>query len=162
MNNNCINYIGVNKNLPTNIKYFKEELFDIVCENDKNSKEISSIISTSINCRINSIKVVNTSKRTSNEGQRLSGKKLLVELTFSYQIKYTTNTQEKYIYLLKGNFMKIMYVVVPNLVEDIPVEDLIRRKKIDIQPVVEDLYSRPVDKNKIYIRILFLLNINFK
>lgn len=159
---NCIDYVGVCSDLPTDIKYFKEELIDIVVHKNDDGKDIHNIISVSVDCDINSMKIVNTKSSTSNEGQRLSGKKLLIDVSLNYRIKYTANTKEKYIYILKGSTTKIMYIVVPKGKGDVKIDDLIRRKKITVEPIVEDIYvcSRGIDQ--VYLRTLLLLNANVK
>ncbi|MGL4910910.1 MAG: hypothetical protein ACRC3Y_00630, partial [Romboutsia sp.] len=107
-------------------------------------------------------KLLNTQVRTSNEGKKLSGKKLLVELNISYNIKYTSNSLEKYLYVLKSNITKIMYIVVPKEIDEVNIEDFIRRKKIQVQSFVEDLYAERRTENSVYIRTLLLLNANIK
>ncbi|MGL4912857.1 MAG: hypothetical protein ACRC3Y_10570 [Romboutsia sp.] len=160
--NNYINYIGLNDNLPINIKYFKEELFDVMCVKKPNAKTICDIVSVSIDCSINSIKLLNTATRTSNEGNKLSGKKLLIELDFSYSIKYTTDSVEKYLYILNSNTTKIIYIVVPTEIDNVPIEDLVRKKKINVQTYIEDLYADIRSPDEVYIRTLLLTNVNIK
>lgn len=125
-------------------------------------KPVVSIISVSADCQINSMKLLNTSVRTSNEGQRLSGKKLLVELNILYRIKYISDPKEKYLYILKENFTKIMYIVLPSSINGFKIEDLVRQNKIKVTPYIEDLYVDQRNNNYIYIRNLILLNAMYK
>lgn len=159
---NCVDYVGVSPDLPIDIKYFKEELFDSTIHTNPNGKEINKIISVSVNCNTNSIKLVNTKSSTSNEGQTLTGKKLLIELTLNYRIKYTTNTLEKYIYVLKSSMTKIMYIVVPPKINEVKIDELIRRKRVSIEPYIEDIYACCRDDHTAYVRTLLLLNANIK
>lgn len=160
--NSYTNYIGVSDNLPINIKYFKEDLFDVIFFKKPNSKDIYDIVSVSVDSNVNSMKLLNTPIRTSNEGSKLSGKKLFVELDLSYSIKYTTNSVEKYLYILNSSTTKIVYIVVPSEIDDISIEDLVRRKKIVVQPYIEDLYADIRTPDSIYIRTLLLTNIHIK
>lgn len=160
--NDYINYIGVNEDLPINIEYFKEELIDHLFFKKDGVKPIDKIISASVDLKVNSIKLLNTPLRTSNEGKKLSGKKLLVELDICYNIKYTSNSLEKYLYVLKNSLTKIMYIVIPKEIDETNIEDLIRRKKIQIQSFIEDLYVEKRSENSVYIRTLLLLNANIK
>ena len=159
---NFIDYIGIDENLPTNIKYFKEDLFDTVFSKKDETTKIHTIISISVDCKINSIKLVNTSSRTSNEGQRLSGKKLLVEVKLSYRIKYTTDTKERYLCILKTSHTKIIYIVVPKEVNGFKIEDLVRKNKVSVETYVEDLYISSRGPSSVYIRTLLLLNARVK
>lgn len=159
---NSIDYIGISNNLPTDITYFKEELFDTTIYNTKEGACISKVISASVDCSINSMKLLNTSVRTSNEGQKLTGKKLLIEVNLSYRIKYISSTKEKYLYVLKNNTTKVIYIVLPKYIEDLKIEELVRRKKIKIEPYIEDLYVSCRNTGGIYIRTLLLLNAQVK
>lgn len=160
--NEYINYIGISEQLPTDIKYFKEELFSNVVLKKENSKPIGDIVSVSVDTKINSTKLLNTSERTSNEGKKLTGKKLLIEVSLSYNIKYTSNTMEKYLYILKHNITKIVYIVVPKEIDETLIEDFVRRKKVQLQYFVEDLYVQKRTDDSIYLRTLLLLNANIK
>lgn len=159
---NFIDYVGISSYLPVDIKYFKEELFDTLIFKKKDGKDINRIISVSVICKSNSIKLVNTKASTSNEGQTLTGKKILIELSVDYRVKYTSNSMEKYIYILKNSSTKIMHIVVPSHLNDTQIEELIRRKKILIEPIVEDIYACNRDNDSIYIRTLLLLNATIK
>lgn len=159
---NFINYIGVSNNLPVNISYFKEELFTLICEKKPNAKNIETIISSSIDCTISSISLLDTPIRTSNEGNKLSGKKLIVELDISYGIKYTSDLKEKFLYLLNTCTKKIIYVVVPTEINGVPIEDLLRKKKIGVKPFIEDLYTDSRNPNEVYIRTLLLTTVYIK
>ncbi|MGL4800954.1 MULTISPECIES: hypothetical protein [Peptostreptococcaceae] len=160
--NEYINYIGISESLPVDIKYFKEDLVDDIFYKKENSKPIGEIISASIDLNINSIKLLNTSTRTSNEGRKFTGKKLLIEVCLNYSIKYTSNTIEKYLYILKNEVTKIMYISVPKEINNYDIEDFVRRKKIQIQSFVEDLYVEKRSSDSIYVRSLLLINANFK
>ncbi|MEF9992485.1 MAG: hypothetical protein RSD22_10995 [Romboutsia sp.] len=160
--NDHIKYIGINENLPTDIKYFKEEIVDGIFLKKEISRPIEEVVSLAVNSKINSIKLINTSVRTSNEGRKLSGKKLLVEVTLSYTVRYTSNTIEKYLYILKNDITKIVYIVVPKEIDDCKIEDFVRKKKVQVQPFIEDLYIENRCDSSVYIRTLLLLNANIK
>lgn len=161
MISNLIDYIGIDKDLPKDIKYFKEELFSNVISSSNLNKPILSIISASVDCNINSIKLINTQVRTSNEGQKLTGKKLLVEINISYKIKYLSDSKEKYLYILKERCTKVVYIVLPKSIGDYKIEDLVRRKKIKVRSYVENLYVEKRKDNSLYIRNLLLLNATY-
>lgn len=156
--NDYIKYIGVSEDLPTDIKYFKEETIDSILLKKENSKPIENIVSLMASTKINSIKLLNTPMRISNEGKRLSGKKILVDINILYTIRYTSNTLEKYLYLLKHDVNKILYIVVPKEIDDCKIEDCVRRKKIQVHPYIEDLYIENRCGSSVYIRTLLLLN----
>lgn len=158
--NDYIEYIGICENLPTDIKYFKEELFDTIITKENRDRLIKSIISVEIDCKVISTKLVNTDIRTSNEGQKLSGKKMLVEILISYRIKYLADGFQNYLYILKSKRTKVVYVVLPRKIKDIDIEYIVRRNKIHIDTLTEDIYAEVRGENQIYIRGLILINVN--
>lgn len=160
--NGYINYVGISEDLPIDIKYFKEEVIDNVFFKKENARPIENIVSASVDSKINTIKLLNTSMRTSNEGKKLTGKKLLVEINLSYSVKYTSSSLEKYLYILKNEVTKIIYIVVPKEIDDCNIEDFVRRKKIQVQSLIEDLYIEIRSEDSVYIRTLLLLNANIK
>lgn len=161
MTNDLISYVGISKDLPTNIKYFKEELFTNILNIENLKYPIDSIVSSSVDCKINSMKLINTNIRTSNEGQKLSGKKLLVDISIFYRIKYISDSKNKYLYVLKGSFNKVIYIVLPTSINEQDIEGLVRRNKVKLTTYLEDLYVEKRFDNSIYIRVLVLLTTNF-
>ena len=157
-----IDYIGISTNLPTDIKFFKEELFSTSRFIKDNQPKIKKIISISIDSKIISTKIINTSKKVSNDGQKLSGKKLLVELNINYKIKYLSTNKEKCLYILKHNITKIIYIVIPSEVDNKTIEEIIRKKRMGIKTYIEDLYADIRDNEEIYIRNLILVNVFIK
>ena len=125
---NFIDYIGVSTNLPKDIKYFKEELTSTNCIIGENSLDINRIISVSVDTKVISMKLINTVVRTSKQSQKLKGRKLLVELDIYYKIKYLSDERERYLYIIKENITKAIYIVLPSIIEDEKIEELVRKK----------------------------------
>ncbi len=152
-----INYIGISKNLPKNIKYFKEDIFTTMIP--IKSHNIDEIISISLDHKIVSTKIINTDIRVSNEGQRLTGKKFLIELNIIFRIKYTSSNIKKYIYVLNYKTPKVIYIVLPTEVNNESINTIIRKNKFKIDFFVEDIYAQ-IRENNIYIKCLNLTNFN--
>ena len=157
-----VEYIGVSQNLPNEISFFKEELVTTTFKLKEELKDVLKIISVSVDVEIKSMKLINTDVRTSNEGQRLSGKKLLVETNFKFRIKYLSDSKEKYLYLLKSSMSKVIYVVLPREYENYKIEDIARKKAIGVKIYIEDIFSKPRSNREIYIRNLVLVDVFVK
>lgn len=153
-----IDYIGTCDDFPENISYFKEELITNTFKIKSDLKEIQKIISVSVDYEILTLKLLNTQIRTSNEGQKLSGKKLLVEIKFTYKIKYLSDLKEKYLYLLKSSLTKVFYIVLPREYENFKIEEIIRKKALGVKVYIEDIYAQKRKEKEIYIRKLVLVN----
>lgn len=159
---NSIDYIGISTSLPKDIKYFKEELFSTDCIVKENILKVDKIISVCVDTKIISMKLINTQVKSSNEGQKLRGRKLLVELSINYKIKYVSDGIDRYLYMMKHNITKAIYVVLPQKIKEEKIEELIRKKKIGVQVFIEDLYAKVRAPEYIYIRNLVLVNLYIK
>lgn len=157
-----VEYIGLSENLPNEISFFKEELVNTTVKLKEELNDILKIISVSVDYEIRSMKLVNTAVRTSNEGQRLSGKKLLVEINFKFRIKYLSNSKEKYLYLIKSGLNKVIYVVLPREYENYKIEEIARKKAIGVKVHIEDIFSKIRNEREIYIRNLVLIDVFIK
>lgn len=154
-----IDYIGIDENFPTDLKYFTENLITHTINSKDHLKDVNKIISVALDSRIDSIKIINTPIRISNEGQKLSGKKVLAEIQFSIKIKYITNSKEQYIFFFKQDILKVFYIVVPSEINGVKVEELVRKRKLSLKIYIEDIYA-DVRDNDIYLRMLVVLAIS--
>lgn len=162
MESNTIEYVGINTNLPENIKFFKEVLInDEYCLN-KNLNNLKKIVSVSIDYDVDLIKIINTDRKISTENQSLSGKKALIELTLKYKIKYTDDKNKNKIYILKKNTIKAIYIALPIEIDNLKIEEISRMSKLEPEVFIEDVYATIKNKNSLYIRSLVLVNIKLK
>lgn len=157
-----VEYIGKSENLPNEICFFKEELVVNNIKLKNELKDVLKVISVSVDYEIRSIKLLNTATRTSNEGQRLSGKKLLVEIEFKFRVKYLSHSREKYLYLIKSSLSKVMYVVVPKTYKTYTIEEIVRKKGLGVKVHIEDIFSKVRGDREIYIRNLVLVDVFVK
>lgn len=145
--------------LPEGTFYFKEEEFSDIIVIPCTKPDIDKIISTSILPEVEDVQVISTEIGKSNEGQLLTGRKLLVKLNLKQKITYITNdliqnTQTVYI-----NKFKSVFVVLPNKYENQSVCDLIRLNKFIINPYVEYVNTRLLDKKTIFECVLLYVGI---
>lgn len=162
MKSNPIEYIGVNTDLPEDIKYFKEVLINEDYYIKSNLNNLKKIVSVSIDYDIDLIKIINTERKISTENQSLSGKKALVELNLKYKIKYTDDNNKNKIYILKKNNTRAIYISLPIEIDNLKIEEINRMNKLEPEVFIEDLYAKIKNENTLYIRSLVLVNIKIK
>lgn len=149
--------IGVNDKFPDDLKYFKEELIWTSIDKSNENPDIDKIVSVSVNTNVISCKIVNINDDVCSDKNNTYDKTLGIEVSFYFRVKYTTNSLQQYIYTTNSEMTKIFYVSMPNTIDDIYTDELVRHKKINITPYIADIYAREKDSNSIYLRILFYL-----
>ncbi|MGL5153256.1 MAG: hypothetical protein ACRC7N_22070 [Clostridium sp.] len=107
---------------------------------------IKKILSTSVDYKVVSTKLINTPVSISLEGQTLTGYKLLVEIELNTNILYEScvesSTQSA---LLKSKTIKSVYVVLPAEYKGARVCDLVRTNNFLINPITEYINTRIID-----------------
>lgn len=143
------------------IRYFTQFVISEVAEVPNIKPDIEQVISVIVEPEIISKKVINTPKGISCEGQRLSGKKIVVELKIKQKILYVANVKEQSVHGFENEFYQSTYVVIPKFIEGTDVEVLLKNNLL--QPVlkVEDVYFKQIDNRKIFKNITLLLEFNY-
>lgn len=119
--------------------------------------DIEQIVTTIIDPEILSMKVINTIKGRSREGQNLSGKKIIVELKIKQKILYAADLICRSIHGVEKEHYQSVYVVVPERIEGTDIEALLRNKLLQPKITVEDVFARKVDERKIFKSIVLFL-----
>lgn len=143
MINDLIEYKGVSSYIPEGISSRKEfNLEEIVNLNDKYTV-IDQIVKVSVNATCNNARVIKTPIGVSLDGDRLTGRKVLISSNFNIRIEYLS--KENKIYSIKIN--KGIYISV--IVDE---GDLIRRNNI-ASIFIEDISGKLLNDNEILILI---------
>lgn len=155
--------IGVAKCFPKNPKYFTEENFSQVFTLPCQKPDIESILSVNADVNIISIRLVDTPKGLSNEGQNLSGCKAVIEIKILYKIKYVANLITQPVHAAHfENVIRSIFIIVPCEVNGECIKDLFKRNKVVVTPYIEDIYFKAIDLRKIYTNITLFLDFVIK
>ncbi|SHJ45647.1 hypothetical protein SAMN02745163_02022 [Clostridium cavendishii DSM 21758] len=156
---NSIEIIGIADEFPKSPKYFSEFSipYDILIPCEK--PNISSILSVIIKSEISSLNVIDTPIRISNDGTKLSGNKLMVELKIIEQIKYVSEELTNCVYILPNNIIKTLQIVVPSTIHGEKLIDLFRKNKIIVKTYFEDAYFEIIDDRNIYSNLSIMVNV---
>lgn len=142
------------------IKYFKETTVFGKIEAEKENLSIDGLVATSIDVSLDDVELVETSSLISNEGQKLSGKILLISYDIIVSLKYrkscTINLLYK-TYVERGNSC---YIVVPEEISNITIERIVSNKFYSLGVLVEniDIEITNISEIEYAITLLFVFN----
>lgn len=152
------NYSCLCKEYPEKIKYFKEEWF---CENisiPEDKPDIDNICDIFVNPIIKNIILIDTEEGLSNEGQFLSGKKLLVELSIQTKINYVAKEPTQSLFSINYETIRSMFIVVPNEINSKNIKDLFKSSRLIVSPFVEHTYTKEITPRCFNLCILLFLD----
>ena len=148
--------------LPEIVQYFSEVTFIDSIKIPYDRPCINEILSAISSINIVSTKLIKTDIAKSYDGKNLSGYKLLVELNLKEKIKYLSLEQKKSIQILDlENKTKNIFITVPSIINNIKIEDLIRRNLFAINSYIEDIYCTKVDNRNILKALSLIVEIKF-
>lgn len=153
-----IEYTGICNKASSELLYFNQLTLNYEFYLKDKKVDIKSIISVGTSVNININQVINTPIRISAEGKSLKGKKIMSEVNIKHEIKYLGQGPSSYIYIDNINFLKFVGIVMPQRIDDRPLEELIRKNKMFIEAYIEDVYVKLIDKNRVNIDCLLLFN----
>lgn len=152
----------LNKELPRKVKYFSEFLVSGNLFIPQDNPDIDNVISLNVYPRIISSKLVETEIGISNDGQSLSGYKLMVEVEIKEKLKYASKNSDQSIHGISfERIIKSVFIVVPGTVNGYRVCDLVRKKQIIVRPYIEDVYVTIKDNRSIFQNIIILVDVKF-
>lgn len=127
--------------------------------------DMEELLSVMVEAKIVSLRIINTPKGTSQEGQTLTGKKLSIELELNQKVKYIADEPTQSVH--SAHFTKkvtSIWIVVPETVKDkngrdVKIETLLAQGKLLVTPYIEDIYGEQLDKRTIFKNIIVLINV---
>lgn len=154
---------GISDNFPQTVTYFQEtclmEDMTVPCQ----KPDIEDLLDITVSCRIDDYKLIDTNTAVSYEGQFLSGQKLIVSVLFRSQIKYVAQSCSQTIHAAHSNeFIKNVFIVVPESINGERVCDLIRKNKFSLTCYLEDVYAIKKDDRTVSNFITFLVDAKFQ
>lgn len=124
---------------PLPLKFFSQFTTSEIISLNNNLPDIDQIVSIIVEPQIISCKIINTMKGCSCEGQKLTGKKVAIELVLNEKILYAANMPEQSLHIIENKFYQSAYIVIPPKIEGTNIESLYYNKKlkpfINIEPV---------------------------
>lgn len=145
--------------LSKNTLYFKEEEFSGVLVLPNNRPNIEEILSVVIFPELESIRLLSTEVGKSNEGQVLTGSKLVIKLNLKEKVTYITDQVTQSSQTVYFEKLKSFFVILPNEVDGKSICELIRLNKFIINPYVEHISTRLLDSRTIFECVLLYIGV---
>lgn len=146
--------------IPEDIKYFKEEsiceVLTIPCE----KPDMERILDIAVWPEIENIRLVDTEVGYSVEGQRLSGMKLIVEVRLKEKVTYVADEITQSVHASHYEILKSIFIVVPSVIQDKPICNLIKSGRLTVEPYIEDVMWEMLDCRKIHKCVMLFLNVS--
>lgn len=160
---NLIEVIGVSDSFPDNPEYFAQVAIPETLVIPKEKPDMEQLLSIIVEPVIESVKLVETPLAISNEGQFLSGCKIVVELKLREKVKYVADEPTQTVHAAHfENVFKSIFIIVPCEINGIPIERLLQQNKVIVQPYIEDIYAEMTDERTIFKNITVFVNVKFR
>lgn len=122
--------------------------------------DMEQLLSVMVDTKVISVRVVDTPKGKSYEGQKLTGKKLSIELLLKQKVKYIADEPTQSVHAAHfENTVNSISIIVPEEINCKSIETLLMQGKLVITPYVEDIYGEQLDKRTIFKNITVLIHV---
>ncbi|WP_053956603.1 hypothetical protein [Inediibacterium massiliense] len=125
-------------------------------EQKPNMEQLVSILET---VDVVSTKIVDTGEGTSEEGQILLGKKLIIEVLVKQKVTYVADEPTQSVHAAHFEKPYSIFVVVPDTIGTTPIEDLLVQEKLVIKPYVEDICGVMLDERHVFKCTALFVNV---
>lgn len=121
--------------------------------------DVEEIVSVIVEPEIVSLRVINSPKGTSYEGQHLSGKKLSIEIKLKQKIMYISKSAIQSVHVVENECYKSTYIVIPHLIYGSKIEDLIKLKYLVPKITVEEKFAEKIDDRTIFKNLIMFIEL---
>lgn len=144
---------------PETVTYFKEEIFCKTLSIPTSKPELESICDVFINLDIISQKLIKTDIGLSNEGQRLSGYELGIEVGIEQKVTYVADEPTQSIFAVHYDFLKSVFISLPEYISGKSVCDLFKSSRLMVRPFLQHSYTRELDERDFNTCMLLFLDV---
>lgn len=150
--NDLIEVIGIDEELPKYSRYFKQFQVQEVCNIPNEKPDIEKILRLIVSVEIIFTKIISTSKGISNEGQKLTGIKLLVRGKLIQKLEYIATGPQQAVHAAEFENPFSTYIVLD--------ECILNNGTFEVTPYIEDIYIKQIDKRSVFKNITIFLNVS--
>jgi len=119
--------------------------------------DIEDIVSVIVDPEIISLRIIDTPVGCSVEGQKLTGKKLSVEIKMKQKVMYVSQRNVQSVHVVENECYKSVFIVLPEFICGTSVEYLLNRKYIKVDIEVESASAIKMDCRHIYKTVALLI-----
>ncbi|WMJ80619.1 CARDB domain-containing protein [Clostridium sp. MB40-C1] len=135
---------------PTSFKQLSREEYVKIPVQKPDIEEILNIV---VDIEITNTKVIKTPIITSLEGQNLTGFKLIVEGVLNQKVEYIACDEKQSVHAAHFRVPFSTFIILP--------ESYVEGTNIEIEAIVEDIYSKLVNKRTVFKNITFMILAKF-
>jgi len=155
--------IGIADTLPVNPLYFTEVTIPETLTIPAAKPDMEQLLSIQVEAVVVSVRSVVTPIGISNEGQSISGAKIIIELKLREKIKYVADEPTQSVHAAHfENVFTSIFVVVPPTVGGVPISDLLASNRVTVTPYIEDIYGTMRDKRTIFKNTAILVDVTIR
>ncbi|MGL4990547.1 MAG: hypothetical protein ACRC57_05160 [Sarcina sp.] len=148
-----------NQNMPEEVKYFKEEIINEILVIPSQKPDMERFLKALVDITVEDKKLIKTEKGLSNEGQILTGYKLIIKLRIKEKITYVADECTQSVHAAHFETIKNLFIIMPEKIDDEDVCKLLKRGKLSVTPYVECVESRMLDERTIHKCVMFLVEV---
>ena len=145
--------------IPKEVKYFKEELVSEILSIPPQKPDMERVLNVLVWPEVVSTKLIDTDVGMSNEGQYLSGKKLVVEIKLKEKVTYVACEPTQSVHAAHFETLKSIFIVLPTEVDKKDICDLVRADRLQITPYVEATKFRMMNCRTIHKCVMLLVDV---
>lgn len=143
--NSSIHKIGLSKCNTNNLQYFSQILVSNKSYLSDKLPDINQILSILIEPEIIHTSISNTIQSISNEGQYLSGKKLIITMKLKQKILYSSNDEFQSVHVIETDFLNNGFIVIPNKINGTDPTYLLNLEMLKVKVHIEDIILHSLD-----------------
>lgn len=157
---NCKSSSSCSNNIaPQTSQYFKEELISKVLQIPSQKPDIERVLDVMVSASVENTKLIETPIGMSNEGQNLSGIKLVVEVRVKQKVLYVAEEDTQSVHASHFETLHSLFVILPNQVDGSDICNLFRANRLSINPFIETNTFRALDCRNIYSSLMIFLDV---
>lgn len=157
MGKTAIKKNGISKCHKKKMRYFSQISSREIITIPDYMPDIEKIVSVIIDPKIISVRAISTMVGESEEGQYLSGCKLVVEIELKQKILYAADTKSQSIHVVENTILQSAYIIVPKDIEGTEMKKLLKEHRFNVKIYIEDIVIKRMDARKIFKNIFLLL-----
>lgn len=157
-----IKKVGISECHDKKMKFFSQFYSREIIDIPDNMTDIEQVVSIIVSPQICSLKSIDTMKGISEEGQHLTGKKIIVEIELKQKILYTSCKCDQRIHVIENSFFQSAYIVVPPSIEGTEIDLLLKYNCFIVNVYTEDIVIRKQNNRKLFKAVYLLLEAKFK
>ncbi|MGL5675378.1 MAG: hypothetical protein ACRDDX_03100 [Cellulosilyticaceae bacterium] len=144
--------------LPCYAEYFKDTVIQEILTLPSEKPDIERIQNIMVWPQIEDIKLIPTEKGVSNEGQVLTGLKLLVKLRLKQKVLYVADRCTQSLHAAHFDNITNLFIVVPETINCESICTLFAKGQLRVIPYIETVQFRMLDSRTIYKCVSVFVN----